>query len=33
MLNSSFTAMPQNLVNLALSKGGRDNISLAIITN
>lgn len=33
MLNSSFAAMPQNLVNLALSKGGRDNISLAIITN
>ncbi len=30
---SSFAAMPQNLVNLALSKGGRDNISLAIITN
>ena len=26
-------AIPQALVNLALSKGGRDNISLAIITN
>jgi len=33
MQSSSFAAMPQNLVNLALSKGGRDNISLAIITN
>ncbi len=33
MQSSTFTAMPQNLVNLALSKGGRDNISLAIITN
>ena len=33
MQESSFMTMPQNLVNLALSKGGRDNISLAIITN
>ncbi len=33
MQNSSFAAMPQALVDLALSKGGRDNISLAIITD
>ncbi len=31
--NNTFTKMPQALVNLALEKGGRDNISLAIMTN
>ncbi|MBR3630446.1 MAG: Stp1/IreP family PP2C-type Ser/Thr phosphatase [Oscillospiraceae bacterium] len=29
----SFEEMPQTLVDLAISKGGRDNISLAIVTN
>lgn len=29
----SFEELPQALVNLALGKGGRDNISLAIVTN
>ncbi len=31
--NNTFTQMPQTLVNMALDKGGRDNISLAIMTN
>ncbi len=33
ILGNTFTRMPQALVNIALEKGGRDNISLAIITN
>ncbi len=33
MMTNHFAAMPQALVELALDKGGRDNISLAIITN
>lgn len=33
MQQNTFTKMPQALVDMALDKGGRDNISLAIITN
>ena len=33
MQNNTFAAMPQALVDLAYEKGGRDNISLAILTN
>ena len=33
MQTETFPVMPQALVELALGKGGRDNISLAIITN
>ncbi len=33
MQENTFTKMPQALVDMALEKGGRDNISLAIITN
>lgn len=32
MLNNDFADIPQALVNLSLRKGGRDNISLAIVT-
>jgi protein phosphatase len=32
LIHDPFAEMPQALVNLSLEKGGRDNISLAIVT-
>ena len=33
ILNSSFDDVAEELINLALSKGGRDNVTVAVISD